>query len=228
MTLGTVTKAAAMVVIGALGVARGEEEKVALGKLPATVKAAIKARFPGAELKGASKESAEGETLFEVSLTYKGDKYDVAVELSGEIEEIERSILVDALPGAVLKTIKSKYPKMKIKAAEQVTDEDGEVSYEVSVAEKGEEAVEVALTAEGKIKKGEAEEEDDEKAEVGEKKGEKHGEKAEKHEKEDEDEKHEKKAKKSEKKADKDDDDGEKSEKKAEKHEKKADKDDDE
>ena len=183
MTLGMVTKATALVLIGAIGVARGEEEKVALDKLPAAVKAAIKARFPGAELKGASKESEDGETLFEVSLTYKGDKYDVALEANGEIEEIERAIFADALPGAVLKTLKAKYPKAKIKEAEEVTDEDGEVSYEVSIAEGGKKAVEVALTAKGKIKKGEAEEDD----EKGEKKAGKKAEKGEKHEKKDKD-----------------------------------------
>lgn len=201
MTLGTMTKAAALIMIGAVGAARGDEEKLSLDKLPVAVKAAIKARFPGAELKGASKESEEGETLFEVSLTYKGDKYDVAVEPSGEIEEIERAILVDALPGAVLKTIKAKYPGAKIQSAEQVTDEDGEVSYEVSVAEKGKEAVEVALTPKGKIKKAgeEGEDEDDEKDEKKVEKGEKHEKKADK----DEDEKKGEKRKKGEKDDDK-------------------------
>ncbi len=160
MTLGTLMKASALVLVGALGVARGDEEKLSPDKLPAAVKAAIKARFPGAELKGASKESEGGETIFEVMLTYKGDKYDVAVEPNGEIEEIERAIFVDALPSAVLKAIKAKYPKAKIKEAEEVTDEDGEVCYEVAIAHDGED-VEVAVTPKGKIKKGGEDDEDD-------------------------------------------------------------------
>jgi hypothetical protein len=181
MTLGILTKSSALVLIGALGLARAdEEEKVALDKLPAPVKAALKARFPGAELKGASKESEEGETIFEVSLTYKGDKYDVALEPDGEIEEVERAIFVDALPSAVVKAIKARYPKAKIEEAEEVTDEDGEVCYEVAVVADGKE-VEVAVTPKGKIKKGDEDDGDDkgEKKEQKEKKDDK-GEKKEK------------------------------------------------
>jgi hypothetical protein len=186
MTLGTLVKATALVTFGALGVARGDEEKVSLDKLPAPVKAAIKARFPGAELKGAAKEAEGGETIFEVLLTYKGDKYDVAVEANGEIEEIERAILVDALPSAVVKAIKAKYPKAELEKAEQVTDEDGEVTYEVAV-EVGGKDIEVAVTPKGKIKEAG---EEDEKGEAKEKKGEK-----EKGDKDEDDEKGEKKEK---------------------------------
>ncbi|HEY2159658.1 MAG TPA: PepSY-like domain-containing protein [Isosphaeraceae bacterium] len=214
MTLGTLVKATALVTFGALGVARGEEEKISHEKLPATVKAAIKARFPGAELKAAAKESEEGETIFEVLLTYKGNIYDVAIEPNGEIEEIERAIFVEALPSAVVKAIKAKYPKAELEKAEQVTDEDGEVFYEVAI-EVGDKEMEVAVTPKGKIKEAAAEEEEE--------KGEKH-EKAEKHEKKaekEEGEEHEKAVKKAEKHE-------KKAEKKAEKHEKKkAEKDDD-
>jgi hypothetical protein len=171
MALGTWWKSAA-VLLGACGVTLAGEGKLALDKLPAPVKAAIKAKFPGAELKGASKESEEGETIFEVSLTYKGDKYDLAIEPNGEIEEVERAIFVDALPSAVVKAIKAKYPKGEIEEAEEVTDEHGEVCYEVAV-EHGGKTREVAVTPRGKIKKdGEAEE--DEEDEEHEKKGEKH------------------------------------------------------
>ncbi len=190
MTLGTLVTAAALVTLGALGVARADEEKLSLEKLPAPVKAAIKAKFPGAELKAAAKESEEGETIFEVVLTYKGDLYDVALEANGEIEEIERAIFVEALPSAVVKAIKAKHPKAKIEKAEEVTDEDGEVFYEVAI-EDGDKDIEVAVTPKGKIKKAGEEDEDDEKGEKKVEKGEK-----------------------KEKKADKDDDDDEKGEKK--------------
>jgi hypothetical protein len=173
MMLGMLTKAA-LVLVGALVADGGDEEKVPLSSLPAPVKAAIKARFPGAELKGASKESEGGETIFEVSLTYKGDKYDVALEPNGEIEEVERAVFVDALPSAVIKAIKARYPKAEIEAAEEVTDEDGEVTYEVAI-EVGGKDIEVAVTPKGKIKQaGEGDEEkgdkdDDEKGEKKEK-----------------------------------------------------------
>lgn len=200
MTIRTLVKAAALVAVGAVGAARADEEKLALEKLPATVKAAVKARFPGAELKGAAKEQEEGETLFEVTLTYKGDKYDVMVEPSGEIEGIEREIFVDALPSAVVKAVKAKHPKAKIEKAEELTDEDGEVSYEVVVGS-GKEAVELIVSPKGKIKEAGEEDEDDEKDEKKSDKGEKKGEKGEKKsgKADKDDDEHEKKGEKGEK-----------------------------
>jgi hypothetical protein len=215
MTLGTFVKAAALVAAGTMiGTARAGEEKLEIGKLPATVKAAIKARFPGAELKEAAKETEDGETFFEVTLTYKGDKYDVLFEPDGEIEEVERAIVVEALPSAVVKAVKAKYPKAKIAKAEELTNEEGEVAYEVVVAD-GKESREVVVSPKGKIKEAGEKDEDDEKGEEHEKKADK-GEKEKKADKdEDDDDKHEKKVEKKagkgekEKKADKDDDEGE-------------------
>src|SRR5947209_18831692 len=120
----TLTATAALVA-GLLGTARADEEKVEIEKLPAAVRGAIKGRFRKAEIKSASKEEEDGETIFEVSLTSEGDKYDVAVEDDGEIKEIERAILVDALPSAVTKAIKTKYPEGKLRSAERI--EKGEV-----------------------------------------------------------------------------------------------------
>src|SRR5579871_4471165 len=122
MKLGILVKASALVLVGALGVARGDEQTIPIEKLPPAVKAAVKAKFPGAEWKGAARETEEGETFFEVTLTYKGDKYDVVLEPDGEIEMIERAILVDALPSAVVKAIAAKHPKAKITKAEELTD----------------------------------------------------------------------------------------------------------
>lgn len=188
MTLGTLAKASALVLVGALGAARGGEEEIAIAKLPPAVKAAVKAKFPGAEWKGAAKETEGGETFFEVTLTYRGDKYDVVLEPDGEIEAIEREILVDALPTAVVKAIRAKHHDAKITKAEELTDEDGEVAYEVVVGS-GKGAVEVIVSPKGKIKEAGK---DDEKGEAEEKKGEKDD-----------------KGKKKEKKGEKDDEKGE-------------------
>ena len=105
-------------------------------------------------------------TSYEVSLTFEADLYEVSVESDGEAEEVERAIFPEALPEGVLKTIKEKDPKSKVEHAEEVTDEDGDVSFEVTLKEEGKKAFEVALTDEGKVKKGEKNEEgekDDEK-----------------------------------------------------------------
>ena len=51
--------------------ARADEEKIAVDKLPAAVKKAIKNKFPKAEIEKASKEVEDGKTTYEVELEIK-------------------------------------------------------------------------------------------------------------------------------------------------------------
>ena len=77
----------ALVISGAAG--RGDEKKVPLSEVPKVVLDAVRARFPGAELKEAEKEVEEDEATFEISLTAAGKHVTVSVDDEGEIEEIE-------------------------------------------------------------------------------------------------------------------------------------------
>src|SRR4051794_32883088 len=55
----------------ALG-ARADETEIKLDQVPKPVMDSAKAKFPGAKLTGASKETEDGKTVFEVSLTHNG------------------------------------------------------------------------------------------------------------------------------------------------------------
>ncbi len=169
--------------------ARADETKIKFEDLPKAILKTVKAKFPEAKIRGASKEVEGGETRYEVEMTVDGKNVDALFEPDGEIEAVEKEIDADDLPRAVLKAAKAKFPKGKIEKAEEITLEDDRVVYELIIAAEGKENVEVLLSPSGKIiEKDEAKEDE---------KGEK---KAKKNEKEDDDD--EKKGKKSEKEDD--------------------------
>src|SRR5437660_12809324 len=107
-----------LAVITGLVVGRGvraDEEKVPLEKVPKEVMDAVKARFPGAKLHGASTEKEDGKTVYEISLTYKDHHHDVTLQPDGKIVSIEREIAAKDLPKAVAEALAAKYPKATYK-----------------------------------------------------------------------------------------------------------------
>jgi uncharacterized membrane protein YkoI len=146
----------------------GAEEKVPLDKLPKSVADAVKAKFPSAELKGAEKEEAEGKTVFEVSLKFKGQNYDVSLTPEGTITEIEKTIDAKDLPAAVTKALDQKYAKATIRLAEEVT-KDNKTTYELQIETADKKKMEVVFDAAGKMTKEEAKDnEEEEESEEGE------------------------------------------------------------
>lgn len=146
-------------------VVRADEETIAVKDLPKAVTAAVQAKFPKGKLTSASKEEEDGKTVYEVALEDNGTKVDVAVSAKGKILEIEKAIATTSLPPAVLAAIQAKYPKAKVKAAEEVAefeegeeDEGPETFYEVDLSIAGKPSLEVKVSPKGKI----IEEEDDE------------------------------------------------------------------
>jgi uncharacterized membrane protein YkoI len=132
--------------------AHGDEEKIALDKLPRAVMNAVKAKFPTAELKGASKETENGKTSYEVTLTLNQANHDVILTAEGKITAIEKVIKSHDLPRAVADALKAKYGDATIKAAEQISDADDKITaYEVQIVKADKKELEVKLDPEGKI-----------------------------------------------------------------------------
>ena len=130
-------------------VARADEEKIALDKVPAAVRKAVKDKFPKAEIKEATKEVEDGKTTFEIGLKHNGHAIDVLLKEDGTILEVEKEIAVADLPRAVADAVKAKYPKGETKKAEEVVK--GETtSYEIVVVDNGKNR-ELAVSADGKI-----------------------------------------------------------------------------
>jgi uncharacterized membrane protein YkoI len=141
-----------------IGVAAGQirahddEEKIALDKLPKAVMNAVKAKFPTAKLKGASKETENGKTSYEVTLTLNNANHDILLTPEGKITAIEKMIKVDDLPRVVANVLKTKYGQATIKAAEQISDADDKITaYEVQIVKADKKELEVKLDPEGKV-----------------------------------------------------------------------------
>ena len=154
----TVAAAISAAVLGlAAGGARADEEKVALDKLPEPVVAAVKKRFPHGEMTGASKETEDGKTVYEVSVKDGGTKLDVTVSADGKIAGIEKGIAAKDLPQAVTEALAKKYPHATHKTVEEVIKvADGKETteyYEVLLVTADKKTVEVEVKADGTIKK---------------------------------------------------------------------------
>jgi uncharacterized protein (DUF39 family) len=169
--------AAMLGLFGSASTALADEKKIKIEDLPKAVSKAAKKAFPEAKIVGASKETEDGETMYEVEMKLDGKSIDLAIEEDGEIEEIEKEIEVEDLPRAVINAARKKFPNGKIEKVEEVSDEDDNVVYELSIEIKEGETVEVVFSPNGKIKHSE-EDEDDEKKDK--KKDKEDGEKGEK------------------------------------------------
>lgn len=130
---------------------RADEEDIPLANLPAKVKDAVKAKFPGGELVKASKEIDDGVVFFEVGIKNKGQTIEVTVNEGGQIVEIEYQIDAKDLPKAVTEALNTKYGALKFEKAEDIVKGDKKY-YEVLIAHaNGARKTEVQIDKDGKI-----------------------------------------------------------------------------
>ena len=135
------------------------EKKVPLDKVPKAVLDAVKARFAGAEIKGASTEKEDGKLMYEIALVHKGRKIDATFTPEGKVVSVEKQIKADEAPKAVADALKAKYPGAKVKTAEEVSEE-GKVKYEF-LLDTGKGEVEAVFDPSGKLLKEEKKEKKD-------------------------------------------------------------------
>src|SRR5688572_4562103 len=88
---GLVRLAMASVVLLVAGAAWADEdeEEVAVKDLPAKVVDAIEAKFPGAKITEAEKETEDGDTVYEVEINFGDEELEVEVSEDGKILEVE-------------------------------------------------------------------------------------------------------------------------------------------
>lgn len=136
-------------------VAAAQEENVPLDKVPKAVMDTFKARFKDAKPTGASKEMADGKLVYEVTFKEKGMNVDVTISAEGTLLMIEREIARKDLPQAAAAALEGKYPKAEYKIVEEIIKVEGKKEtlqhYEVLLTTADKKALEVQVTAEGKI-----------------------------------------------------------------------------
>jgi uncharacterized membrane protein YkoI len=107
-------------VCGVTASARAQEMDIPLDQLPKPVLNAAKAKFPGAELRGAAKETEDGKTVYEVSLTHKTKKIDSSWSADGTLLLVETELAEADVPAAATKAVKAKYPGAKVELVESI------------------------------------------------------------------------------------------------------------
>ena len=155
---------AAAVLVSAGAVARAEDEKLPLDKLPKAVVEAVKAKFPQAEMKAAAKEVEDGKTSYEVTIMVGDAKMDVDVTGAGVITGYEKTVKFADLPKPVSKTVSEKYPQAKPETAEavyKVADGKDTIAYYEVMVTVGDKKMELEILADGKMKPGEKEEKEE-------------------------------------------------------------------
>ena len=147
----------AAVLLLSVALARGDEEKVPLDKVPKPVVEAVKARFKNAEVTGASREMEKGQVVYEVTIKDRGQNIDVTLTPQGEILLIEKEIAARDLPRAAARALEGKYPRATYKIVEEIVKVEKKQErlayYEVLLVTAGKETLEVLVTPEGKIVK---------------------------------------------------------------------------
>ena len=131
--------------------ASAQEAQVKEKDVPTAVKAAFKAAYPNATIRGYAREKENGKTFFEIE-SKEGDKTrDVLYNPDGTVAEIEESVAATELPAAAQEAIHAKYPRAVITKAEKVTV-GSKVGYEVS-AKQGRKRISFEFDSEGKVVK---------------------------------------------------------------------------
>lgn len=148
----------------AAGADDAKEGKVSLDKVPKAVLKAVKAKFKGAELVGAQTEKDNGKLVYEIVIKDKGQTVDVSVTPDGKIVSYERTLAVKDLPKRVTAAVNRKYPKAKVRRAEELHEND-KTSFEVLIVTADKKQIEVVLDRDGKILKDQKAEEEDKKEE---------------------------------------------------------------
>ncbi len=103
-------------------------------KVPAAVKTAFQAKFPGATDVKWGKENAKE---YEAEFKLDGNKVSANFAQNGSWVETETSIRVSDLPAAVTSAINTKYPGSVITLAERVDAPGNKLVYEVSIKVNG-------------------------------------------------------------------------------------------
>jgi hypothetical protein len=126
----------------------GHEMAVARRDVPAAVLAAFAKAYPNAKIIGYSKETDEGQTVYEIESTEGTIHRDVTYAADGALVSVEETMDLAAMPVAVQQAVNKKFPGGKIAKSEKVT-KGARVAYEFEIEFKGK-IVEIVFDAAGK------------------------------------------------------------------------------
>jgi hypothetical protein len=114
-----------------------QEKKIRRSDLPAAVEKTVAAESKGATIRGFSKETEDGQVRYEAGLMVNGHSKDVAMDIRGEIVEVEEQVEIDSLPTAVKAGLQARAGKGKLVKIESITKHEKLVAFEAQVMTDG-------------------------------------------------------------------------------------------
>jgi uncharacterized membrane protein YkoI len=126
-----------------------QEKKIKQSDLPPAVEKTVVAQSRGAQIRGFSEETEDGQVRYEAELMINGHSRDIEMDASGAIVEVEEQVAMDSLPAAVKDGLQGEAGKGKLIKVESVTKHDKLVAYEAQVVTGGNKS-EVQVDADGK------------------------------------------------------------------------------
>ncbi len=131
------------------------KDKLDLDTIPKQVMAALKAKFPKAEIHHWTKVKDGDIVVYDIEFKQEGRKFEADIKEDGTIHNWEKAVAIKDLPDAVKKAVEKQYPKstlrdiMEITAVKNGTEElDG---YEIVLEAADKKDVEVTVAPDGKI-----------------------------------------------------------------------------
>jgi uncharacterized membrane protein YkoI len=127
------------------------ESRVKMQDLPEAVQRTVKEQTKNAKLRALAREVENGQTFYEAETVANGKNRDVLIDVQGKVVEVEEATTLASIPDAAQKALTAAAGSGKIVTVETIT-KDSVVSYE-AVIQKGGKKSEVAVTADGSVKK---------------------------------------------------------------------------
>lgn len=118
MLLKTIAAIASLALLASSAFAQGE--KLDPSKLPPKVANAVKAHFPGATITQVTKETENGEVVYDIEMTRAGKKHEMDCKEDGTLIDLQNEVPATELPAGAADAIKKKYPGSAIKEVGEI------------------------------------------------------------------------------------------------------------
>jgi hypothetical protein len=117
----SMTVAGLLAVLGLAPGTRAQGEGIPLDRVPKAVMNSAKARFPGAEIKGASAEKEDGKPpVYDLEMKHNRHDVDATFKADGTVVLVQTAVPAKELPKAVLRAVEHRYPGASFRGADSV------------------------------------------------------------------------------------------------------------
>jgi hypothetical protein len=147
---------AVLVLVPAIARAQEKKDKLDLDKIPKVVMDALKAKFPKPEITKWTKETEDGNVIYDIEFKQDGRNCEADIKEDGVILNFEKALAAKDLPAAVTGAVERKYPQATLKEIMEITEVKDKVEklegYEIVLDTADKKEVEVTVAPDGKIR----------------------------------------------------------------------------